>query len=108
MTVRTYHIQNRPGDRVLAVGGEIDAATAGELRDWLDRGLAACRAGDRVVLDLAAVDFFAVAGVHELVRAAQYAHEAGAALVLGPRSKAVDLVLRACMALGDLPVLRAH
>jgi anti-sigma B factor antagonist len=81
-----------PRAKRLAVVGELDLVTAGDLVDDLRRAL---RAADRVVLDLTGVDFVDSTGLAALLRCRRMAGSRGATLeVLVEPGGAVDQVAR--------------
>lgn len=75
----------------IAVSGEIDLATAGELETRLDEAQA--RSPDTVVVDLRDVVFMDASGIRPLVRARERAGEDGSRLILIP-SRFVAWILR--------------
>jgi anti-anti-sigma factor len=60
----------RPGERILVVSGEVDMATAGAMFDAATAEGAGVAPG-RLVLDLTGVTFFDSAAIHALVRIAE-------------------------------------
>jgi anti-sigma B factor antagonist len=76
---------------VLAVGGEIDIATAPRLRNAVDAALASGAA--EIAIDLAATTFMDSAGVHVLVDATRRAAELGRSLTIASPSAAVLRVI---------------
>jgi anti-anti-sigma factor len=76
-------VRHQPGHVLVTVAGEIDIATASQLRDRL-AVLAA--SGRRLVVDLAQVSFLGAAGLDVLAAAARQAREFGGDLgVASPR-----------------------
>ncbi len=86
MAVRTDSV---PGSTIVAVSGEVDLLTVGDLRDHLG----ALPGGD-VIVDLSGVGFLAAAGMHALIELQRRRHQAGARVVLtsagGPITRALD------------------
>ncbi|PPK64984.1 STAS domain-containing protein [Actinokineospora auranticolor] len=83
------------GDLIQAEG-EIDLATAGELRDALDAVFATDHSSATVVVDLTGVTFMDSAGLSVLLRAAKRAKATGrqltvAAIPAGPVRRVLDL-----------------
>jgi anti-sigma B factor antagonist len=79
------------GVAIVAVAGEVDLATVGELRSTLDWVMAPPRA--EVVVDLAAVEFIDASGLGALVGAAAAAARAGVRFRLQAPSPPVERVL---------------
>jgi anti-anti-sigma factor len=74
--------------RLSAVDGEIDASNIDSFEEAL---LAVVEAGDRLVLDLSAVEFFGTAGIWTLMTVHQRFRKAGVpwAIVIGPAVRRV-------------------
>jgi len=68
------------GESILMLTGEIDMATAGQLRDAMDGALS--NSGGRVVLDFAGVTFCDSQGLSALIAVNRTAKAAGSRLVL--------------------------
>jgi anti-sigma B factor antagonist len=94
---QTLTVSSRPtleGVRV-DVSGDLDFETAGTLRDLLHTVV--LRSGQRLAVDLGAVDFFDSSGLGALLAARSLAHESGAVLeLLAPP----DHILRVLDAVG--------
>ena len=84
---------------VVTAHGEIDAANANQLTDYVQRAL---RGSKRVVLDLRSLDFIGTAGFSALHRINVVCSSVGARWALIP-GKAVDHLLRICDPDGTLP-----
>jgi anti-sigma B factor antagonist len=80
------------GDARLVVRGELDMATAPQLRDAI--ASAASTGRQRVVVDLAAVTFVDSTGISALCIAQSALEERGAVLVLGSMSSQVQSALQ--------------
>jgi anti-sigma B factor antagonist len=85
-------IERIPGGTMLVVRGEIDLATAPQLRNELVRHLATA---ERLWLDLTGVTFMDSSGLHVLIASQRRADLLGAYLVIARASTAVDRVLEA-------------
>jgi anti-sigma B factor antagonist len=85
-------IERIPGGTMLVVRGEIDLATAPQLRNELVRHLATA---ERLWLDLTNVTFMDSSGLHVLIASQRRADLLGAHLVIARASTAVDRVLEA-------------
>ena len=85
-------IEKIPGGTMLVVRGEIDLATAPQLRNELLRHLVAA---ERLWLDLTGVTFMDSSGLHVLIASQRRADLLGAHLVIARASTAVDRVLAA-------------
>jgi anti-anti-sigma factor len=85
-----YRQTDGPEGRVLAVVGELDLATAGDLRRELDTLIA--DAGPHVYLDLAGVTFFDSSSVAVLIEANQCAGSRGVLLTIDRPSTPCRLV----------------
>jgi anti-sigma B factor antagonist len=82
-------VEDRDGRRIVAVHGEVDLATADQLRGALaDPG-----AAGELVADLAGVDFMDSAGLGVLARAAVDLREAGVRLVVARLTSRVRRVI---------------
>ncbi len=77
-----------PTDTGLRLAGELDTHTAPALQAALD-GLDA----DRIVIDMAEVEFVDSSGLRVLIQSHQQADEAGRSVVLGQPSSAVRRLL---------------
>jgi anti-anti-sigma factor len=82
------------GAALLAVEGEVDAATAGDLDkalgDWLAQGR------NRLILDFSQVNYISSAGLRVLLRAQQKAHELGGDVRLfGPNAHVLKVFVMA-------------
>lgn len=86
------------GTVVLTVGGEIDAANAGQLTDWVSGHLPD---DGRLVLDCSDVTFFAVEGFSALQRVNVVCAHAGVSWILLP-SVSVSRVMQLCNPGGSL------
>jgi anti-sigma B factor antagonist len=76
-------VRHQPGHVLITVAGEIDIATAPQLRDRL---AALAASGRRLVVDLAQVSFLGAAGLDVLAAAARQARARGGGLgVVSPR-----------------------
>jgi anti-anti-sigma factor len=84
----------------LRPAGELDIATAGRLAQALLDGR---EPGDRVVLDLAALEFIDSTGLRVIVRGVEAAHRDGWDLRLRPGPPAVQRVFDIAGVLGALP-----
>jgi anti-anti-sigma factor len=80
----------------IVVGGEVDLSNADELQRVLGDQVVAADAGERVEVDLSAVEFCAAVGARVLVEATRRARTRGVQLRLEPRSAAINLVLDIC------------
>jgi anti-sigma B factor antagonist len=76
----TLGISRRGGTTVVAVGGELDIASAPMLKDAIDR--ARQDDADDLVVDLRDLEFMDVSGLRVLMRAQQRADETGGRLRL--------------------------
>lgn len=83
-------VLRRPGYVLVTVSGEIDIATAGQLRGRLD-GLAG--GGQQVIIDFSGVGFIDAAGAGVLARAAARAAARGGSLQLAAAGRQVRRVL---------------
>ncbi len=83
-------IEKIPGGTMLVVRGEIDLATAPQLRNELLRHLATA---GRLSLDLTGVTFMDSSGLHVLIASQRRADLLGAHLVIARASTVVDRVL---------------
>jgi anti-sigma B factor antagonist len=86
-----FHIdgQDDRGRLVVSAYGELDFVSCGELEETLTRLI---RAGDEVVLDVAAVPFVDSTGIAALVTAARRAREAGSSFrVTNPQPQAMRM-----------------
>jgi anti-anti-sigma factor len=77
----------------LALFGEVDLASAGRLRAFLDDHVGHVPPGGELVLDMSGVEFFAAEGMRVLFEAATRARGRGAALRLHPVPKWIARVL---------------
>ena len=82
---------NRAGEPILVVRGEIDLATAGDLRDELRKLIA--DADSPALVDLSGVTFIDSSGVDVLAGARRNADDAGVELILVEPSSQVRMVL---------------
>jgi anti-anti-sigma factor len=73
----------------LVVEGELDLATAGQLRDAID--LCAAQDGD-LVIDCSALSFIDAAGTHTLMSIAEQLPEGGRLVLLGPRGLVLQVM----------------
>jgi anti-anti-sigma factor len=98
---RTAEFTARPGQSatVITAHGEIDAANANQLTEYVQRAL---RHSERVVLDLRDLDFIGTAGFSALHRINVMCSGAGAHWVLIP-GRAVHHLLRICDPDATLP-----
>jgi anti-sigma B factor antagonist len=81
----------KDGTTTITVVGELDIATAGQLREYAEEAL---RCGPRrLVLDLGGVSFFSAAGLAVLEMLSESAARHSAGLMLGELSPAVTHVL---------------
>jgi anti-anti-sigma factor len=80
----------------VAIAGEVDLATAGQLEHVLTAQISAAEPGRRVRVDLSGVGFCGAVGARVLTAAVQRARERDVELRLAPRSSAVDLTLDIC------------
>jgi len=90
--------QKQDGTTTVTVTGEVDIATASQLRDYAEEALRP--APRRLVIDMGGVSFFAAAGISVLSALADSAAGHGTELLLGEVSPAVTRVL---LAVGALP-----
>jgi anti-anti-sigma factor len=102
---RTAEFTARPGQSataatVITAHGEIDAANANQLTEYVHRAL---RQSERVVLDLRGLDFIGTAGFSALHRINVMCSGVGAHWVLIP-GRAVHHLLRICDPDGTLPM----
>jgi anti-anti-sigma factor len=95
---------------VVALKGRVDHATAEGLRDALRPVLDRCAAGaDRVVLDLAAVDYISSAGLRVLMLAARQAKaQQGFLAVAAPQPLVLEIleISKFTLVLRTLPSVR--
>ena len=98
---RTAEFTARPGQSatVITAHGDIDAANANQLTEYVHRAL---RQSERVVLDLRGLDFIGTAGFSALHRINVMCSGAGAHWVLIP-GRAAHHLLRICDPDGTLP-----
>jgi anti-sigma B factor antagonist len=96
------HDRQTSGCTVVTIGGELDVATAPQLRTHLDALVADGRI--RLVLDLAELDFLDASGVGVLVRTASRARTRGGWTRLVNVSSKVYRVLRITRLTDALPV----
>jgi anti-anti-sigma factor len=87
----TTEVTERPGCTVVAVEGELDMSTAGDLHDVLTAAIGARAVS--LVLDLTSLDFCDSAGLAVLVGAHNRLDAAGRRLVVAAPTEAVARVL---------------
>lgn len=80
-------LERHDGTMVVSVAGEVDMATAPELREWL------AQTGGHVIVDLRAVSFLDSSGIGALVEASSRLVEAGGDLRLRKPQPIVRQVL---------------
>lgn len=80
-----------PGVALLVLAGEVDLATSGRFREFVDRARA--RGARTIVADLAEVTFMDSTMLRELLRAHRDLEESGARLVLAAPQAAVMRLL---------------
>src|SRR3954454_5226461 len=88
--VLTFRLTHEPAARTIAVGGDVDYATAPQLREQV---LVALRRGSSVHLDLRDVGFMDSAGIHLLVSGSHRALANGGHLGLTGTSRPVRRLL---------------
>jgi anti-anti-sigma factor len=82
-------LQVRPGNQTLTLSGEIDIATAEDVRAMLEPHIAR---GGPVTVDLSEVTFMDGAGVHVLVDAAEALGDKGCIVVHGAHGSAAKVL----------------
>jgi len=78
---------------VVALSGEIDMSTAGDLEKWLREAMrdSGCR---RLEVDLTDLDFLDSFGIRALLRGKEYADEKGVAFVATHPNGLIERILR--------------
>jgi anti-anti-sigma factor len=93
-------VDRSSGEATLVVRGRIGSAGAGDLGAAIRESAVA---GERLLLDLEAVDYISSAGLAVLQDAARHVHEAGGCLELARASEPVKMALRLA---GPIPHLK--